>query len=252
MLTRVENPPNPWHSTHQEWVGPPPPARLEVFEEKAKSIVVENRSPDVGFGFSINPYRGCFHGCTYCLDGETPVLMAMRFEAMRVLADAGIPVGVAVAPLIPGLNDSQVTAILERARDCGARSASARGGEGRFHPALAAFLPGALEARAECAQGDARRGLVHAAVRHAHAWPGASLGCARRPLRDHLPAARAERAPHGSGAYDLPPSLRTALVAGRYAVKMPGGASRCPPLAPVATTSADNCPQPIPSRLPAL
>lgn len=47
----------------------------------------------------------------------------MRFGAMRVLAEAGIPVGVAVAPLIPGLNDSQVTAILERARDCGARSA---------------------------------------------------------------------------------------------------------------------------------
>lgn len=46
-----------------------------------------------------------------------------RFATIRALADAGIPTGVAIAPLIPGLNDSQVPAILEQARAAGATSA---------------------------------------------------------------------------------------------------------------------------------
>ena len=54
----------------------PPPAELEVFEEEAKSIITENDSPDVGFRFGVNPYRGCFHSCSYCSLGETPILMA--------------------------------------------------------------------------------------------------------------------------------------------------------------------------------
>jgi len=66
MVTPVSNPPNPWDSTHAEWIGEPPEARLEVYEERAKSIIAENDSPDVGFRFSINPYRGCFHSCAYC------------------------------------------------------------------------------------------------------------------------------------------------------------------------------------------
>ncbi|MDQ6892950.1 MAG: PA0069 family radical SAM protein [Acidobacteriota bacterium] len=66
MVTPVSNPPNPWDSSHAEWLGEPPEARLEVFEERAKSIIAENDSPDVGFRFSINPYRGCFHACSYC------------------------------------------------------------------------------------------------------------------------------------------------------------------------------------------
>lgn len=43
-----------------------PPFRTEVFEEKPKSIITRNDSPDVGFDRSINPYRGCEHGCAYC------------------------------------------------------------------------------------------------------------------------------------------------------------------------------------------
>ena len=46
-----------------------------------------------------------------------------RFEAMRSLTDAGIPVGVMVAPIIPGLNDSQIPDILRRAAEAGATSA---------------------------------------------------------------------------------------------------------------------------------
>jgi DNA repair photolyase len=72
----IDNPPNPWASTHVEWIDAPPPAELEVYHEPAKSILSENASPDLGFKFSLNPYRGCFHGCSYCLDGETRILLA--------------------------------------------------------------------------------------------------------------------------------------------------------------------------------
>ena len=75
MPRPVSNPPNPWQSLHAEWLGEPPAARLEVYEEEARSIIAENESPDVGFRFSVNPYRGCFHACSYCLDGSTPILM---------------------------------------------------------------------------------------------------------------------------------------------------------------------------------
>jgi DNA repair photolyase len=237
----LANPPNPWQSEHCEWLGEPPPARLEVYEERARSILSENDSPDVGFRWSANPYRGCFHGCAYCyarpthqylgfgagtdferrivvkvnapallreafarpswkgdlvaLSGNTDCYQPLeasyrltrglleacrdfrnpvgvitkavlvrrdadvlaelarmglarvslsipflddamaraiepyapapsdRFAAMRALRDAGVPVGVAVAPVIPGLNDSQVGGILARAKECGATSA---------------------------------------------------------------------------------------------------------------------------------
>ncbi|WP_346836941.1 PA0069 family radical SAM protein [Microbulbifer sp. SAOS-129_SWC] len=38
----------------------------EAIEEKAKSIIASNQSPDLPFSQSINPYRGCEHGCIYC------------------------------------------------------------------------------------------------------------------------------------------------------------------------------------------
>ncbi len=65
MTRRVSNPPNPWESVHAEFLGEPPAAELEVYEEHSKSIISENDSPDVGFRFSVNPYRGCFHACAY-------------------------------------------------------------------------------------------------------------------------------------------------------------------------------------------
>lgn len=62
----VDNPPNPWQSSHVDWLGEPPDQPLLVFEEDAKSILSENDSPDLPFRWSLNPYRGCFHGCAYC------------------------------------------------------------------------------------------------------------------------------------------------------------------------------------------
>ncbi|HJL18966.1 MAG TPA: PA0069 family radical SAM protein [Sandaracinaceae bacterium LLY-WYZ-13_1] len=237
----VANPPNPFRSAHVEWEGPPPDVRLEVYEEHARSIVSENDSPDVGFRYSVNPYRGCFHGCIYCyarpshqylgfgagtdfdrkivvkvnaperlharlssprwsgapiaFSGNTdcyqpleasyaltrrclevclahanPVgvitkgnvirrdvalLAALerrtgarvsislafdddamrrrfdpfaapvhaRLDTIRRLADAGVPVGVGVSPILPGVNDAAIPAILERAAEAGATHA---------------------------------------------------------------------------------------------------------------------------------
>src|SRR5437879_7331609 len=69
------NPPNPWLSTEVEYLDEIPPAELEVYEDHTREILAHNDSPDIGFTWSVNPYRGCFHACAYCLDGETPILM---------------------------------------------------------------------------------------------------------------------------------------------------------------------------------
>jgi DNA repair photolyase len=238
----VNNPPNPYLSTHHEWIGEPPDAKLEVFEETAtRSIITNNNSPDIPFDFSVNCYRGCTHGCTYCfsrptheylgfgagtdferkivakvrapqllreefmkkswkgdvlvfsftsdpyipleanyqltrrclevcLEFRNPVSIITksalirrdlelfkqfsevadvnvyftipfldhdvnralepfapfpeaRFGAMKEFADAGIEVGLGIAPIIPGLNEHEIPELLERARDAGARSA---------------------------------------------------------------------------------------------------------------------------------
>lgn len=241
MLKRVQNPPNRYHRDLVEWIDSPPEQHLEVYEETAKSIVTENKSPDIGFRYSINPYRGCFHACAYCYarpthqyldygagtDFERKIIVkrnaaelleerfnkkswqgerimfsgitdcyqpleasyeitrsclkvfaryknpvgiitkgalirrdldlltelnrtadvsvymsiafaddamskllepnaprpSVRFRAMKELTDAGILVGVGVAPVIPGLNDTQIPEVLERASACGAKTA---------------------------------------------------------------------------------------------------------------------------------
>lgn len=47
------------------------PFKTEVQEEIAKSIIATNDSPDISFDQSINPYRGCEHGCSYCFARPT-------------------------------------------------------------------------------------------------------------------------------------------------------------------------------------
>jgi len=221
-----------------------PLPRLEttVIPEKTRTIIARNDSPDVGFDRSINPYKGCEHGCIYCfarpthsylglspgLDFETKIFSkpdagrllenelgkasyrpavlvlgantdpyqpverelkisrsvlevlaehrhpvsiitksslvtrdldilaamandglasvnfsvttlnpalartmepraaapAKRIEAMRTLADAGVPVGVLASPMIPALNDSELERILEACAKAGARWAN--------------------------------------------------------------------------------------------------------------------------------
>lgn len=71
-MKQVANPPNPWLTHSVEWLGEPPESKLEVFEEyDTRSIIAHNNSPDVSFDYSINCYRGCIHGCTYCFSRPT-------------------------------------------------------------------------------------------------------------------------------------------------------------------------------------
>jgi len=44
----------------------PPAPRTELHVDAARTIIARNASPDIGFSQSINPYRGCEHGCVYC------------------------------------------------------------------------------------------------------------------------------------------------------------------------------------------
>jgi DNA repair photolyase len=226
----------------EEWNDSDDPApSTQIMRQKARTAISYNDSPDLGMGASVNPYRGCEHGCIYCyarptheyfglsagLDFETKILVKdevpvllrkelssskwkpqvvmmsgvtdcyqpvekrleltrqclevfvdfrnpvalitknrlvmrdidilkrlaeyrcasvwlsvttldrnlatvmeprtslpeARLEAIAALADAGIPVGVNVAPVIPGLNDHEIPAILKACHKAGARSA---------------------------------------------------------------------------------------------------------------------------------
>src|SRR5438067_532858 len=48
-----------------------PSRRTQYFRDATKTIIAHNQSPDVGFETSINPYRGCEHGCIYCFARPT-------------------------------------------------------------------------------------------------------------------------------------------------------------------------------------
>jgi DNA repair photolyase len=66
-MRTVDNPRNRFEPAAIEWEeGEAPLALLSVHEERCKTILSENDSPDIGFRFSINPYRGCQHACAYC------------------------------------------------------------------------------------------------------------------------------------------------------------------------------------------
>ncbi|WP_254447334.1 PA0069 family radical SAM protein [Ruegeria sp. HKCCA5426] len=93
-----------------------PVLRTEVRQEVARSVITYNRSPDLPFDRSINPYRGCEHGCVYCfarpshaylglspgLDFETRLVA--RPNAAAVLRKELSARGYKVAPLALGTN----------------------------------------------------------------------------------------------------------------------------------------------------
>ena len=64
----ISNPANRFAETEVVYVDGEdvPSAALEVYFDQSSSVLAQNDSPDLGFSFSVNPYRGCFHGCAYC------------------------------------------------------------------------------------------------------------------------------------------------------------------------------------------
>lgn len=54
------------HLEHDPDAGDPPRIKTEFLRDESRSVVTENDSPDVRFRYSLNPYRGCEHGCAYC------------------------------------------------------------------------------------------------------------------------------------------------------------------------------------------
>src|SRR5262245_43052948 len=93
----ADNPPNRFVPIHYERdpddpEGPAP--RTLFLRDASRSILTSNDSPDIGFSASINPYRGCEHGCSYCYARPTheyPGLSAgLDFET-RILVKEDAP-----------------------------------------------------------------------------------------------------------------------------------------------------------------
>jgi DNA repair photolyase len=60
-----------WRDYMEALEGPPVKLRTTVTEERPRTILTFNTSPDIGFDRSVNAYRGCEHGCVYCFARPT-------------------------------------------------------------------------------------------------------------------------------------------------------------------------------------
>jgi DNA repair photolyase len=78
---------------------PPEDPRTELLVDPSRTIVATNDSPDLGFRASVNPYRGCQHACSYCLEPATPVLRAdLSWSAIGDLKQGDAIVGFDESP----------------------------------------------------------------------------------------------------------------------------------------------------------
>ena len=117
-----------WLDAQGDVDGPAPKLRTTVTEERARSIISFNRSPDIPFDRSINAYRGCEHGCVYCyarpshafhdlspgLDFETKLFA--KPDAARLLRETLAKPGYQPAPIAMGTNTDPYQPIEERYR----------------------------------------------------------------------------------------------------------------------------------------
>ncbi len=105
-----------------------PPLRTEVATDASRTVIARNSSPDIPFDRSINPYRGCEHGCVYCfarpshaflglspgLDFETKLLA--KPDAPRLLAAELARPGYRPAPIAIGTNTDPYQPVEKRMR----------------------------------------------------------------------------------------------------------------------------------------
>ena len=99
------DPPNRFESIHREsdledalWdeeaVRDVSDRKIEYVFDESRSIVAENKSPDLPFRFSLNPYRGCIHGCSYCYARPTHEYLGFNagldFET-KIVVKSGAP-----------------------------------------------------------------------------------------------------------------------------------------------------------------
>ena len=113
--TRTQGADDGWGSVYEDLAAAPRP-QTQVTQERARRVISRNDSPDVGFSQSLNPYRGCEHGCVYCfarpshayldlspgLDFETR-LYAKTNAAERLRAELAKP-GYRPEPIALGIN----------------------------------------------------------------------------------------------------------------------------------------------------
>jgi DNA repair photolyase len=147
-----------------------PPSRTTVQAEAARSIIARNRSPDIPFTQSINPYRGCEHGCVYCyarpshavmnlspgLDFETRLFY--KPDAAALLEKALAAKSYRCTPIALGSNTDPYQPI---EREYGVTRAILETLSKHDHPATIVTKGAALILRdRELLAGMARRGLV--------------------------------------------------------------------------------------------
>lgn len=144
--------------------------RTEIHEDSARTVISWNDSPDIPFDRSINPYRGCEHGCPYCYarpshaylglspgsDFETKIFV--KSEAPKLLAGELRKAGYRPAPIALGANTDPyqpverklklTRGILEVLRDFS-------------HPATIVTKSGLIERDIDILQPMAKAGLVH-------------------------------------------------------------------------------------------
>ncbi|MEO6102812.1 MAG: PA0069 family radical SAM protein [Pseudoxanthomonas sp.] len=104
-----------WHGEEEEGFAAMSPS-TQVREEIARSIISRNQSPDIPFSQSLNPYRGCEHGCSYCFARPSHAYLGLSpgldFET-RIFAKTNAPEllrrelakpGYQVSPIALGIN----------------------------------------------------------------------------------------------------------------------------------------------------
>lgn len=74
-IERIAEEADVWDRLDPEWE--PPPVRTTLTPEVTRTIITRNDSPDIPFDRSINPYKGCEHGCVYCFARPTHAYLGL-------------------------------------------------------------------------------------------------------------------------------------------------------------------------------